>query len=96
MANQERTPRKLPRPFEMHWGKGQIVEEASCVGDHHEPAIQLLQYDDGSESIRFCYYDLRGRFQRSPLMLSEGEIRELRSSLAHAPRLRELLRRLVE
>ena len=20
------TPRKLPRPFEMHWGNGQIVE----------------------------------------------------------------------
>ena len=96
MANQERTPRKLPRPFEMHWGKGQIVEEVSCVAEHHEPAIQLLEYDDGSESIRFCYYDLRGRFQRSPLMMREEEIGELRNSLDQAPRLRELLRKLVE
>ena len=96
MANQDRTPRKLPRPFEMHWGKGQIVEEATCIGEHHEPAVQLLEYEDGSESIRFCYYDLRGRFQRSPLMMRAEEIAELRASLANAPRLRELLRKLAE
>ena len=96
MSNENRTPRKLPRPFEMHWGKDQIVEEVSCVAERHEPAIQFLQYEDGSESIRFCYYDLRGRFQRSPLMMSREEIDELRGSLAHAPRIRELLRRLVE
>ena len=96
MANEDRTPRKLPRPFEMHWGKGQIVEEASCVGQYHEPAIQLLEYDDGAESIRFCHYDLKGRFQRSPLMISEEAFADLRDSLARAPRLRELLRRLLE
>jgi len=39
--------RKVPRPFKMHWGSGQIVEEASCVGEHHEPAIQLMEYSDG-------------------------------------------------
>ena len=26
------TARKLPRPFEMHWGAGEIVEEASYEG----------------------------------------------------------------
>ena len=41
------TPRKLPRPFEMHWGRGEIVEEASYVGEWHEPAIQLLAYTEG-------------------------------------------------
>ncbi len=96
MAKEERKPRQLPRPFEMHWGKGQIVEEATCVGQYHEPAVQLLEYEDGAESIRFCHYDLRGRFQRSPLMISEDVIAELRDSLAQAPRLRELLKRLVE
>jgi hypothetical protein len=37
--------REVPRPFAFHWGGGQIVEEASFVGEHTEPAIQLLEYD---------------------------------------------------
>ena len=52
--------RAVPRPFEMHWGSGQIVEEASWTGPHHEPAIQLMQYEDGeaagTASVRFCFY----------------------------------------
>ena len=35
------TTRKLPRPFEMHWGSGQIIEEARFEGAHTAPAIQL-------------------------------------------------------
>lgn len=89
------TQRALPRPFTMPWGKGEIVEEATAVGEWHEPAIQLLRYDDGSLSIRFCHYDRRGRFQRSPLMISGDTIAGLRRSLATAPRLRAMLARLV-
>lgn len=67
-------PRKLPRPFELHWGRGQIVEEASYEGEYHVPAIQLLQYTEGeaagSLSVRFCTYNHRGAFQRSPLIVS--------------------------
>jgi hypothetical protein len=92
--------RKLPRPFAMHWGSGVIAEEAGVVGEWHEPCVQLLEYTEGeaagSTSIRFCYYSLDGRFQRSPLMLNEDEIDGLREALRRAPRLRELLRRLVE
>jgi hypothetical protein len=92
--------RKLPRPFTMHWGTGNITEEASFPGECHEPTIQLLEYAEGpaagSISIRFCYYSHDGRFQRSPLMMSEEELEGLRSSLAKAPKLRALLRRLVE
>lgn len=87
--------RTVPRPFAMHWGKGQIVEEATTVGRWHEPAIQLLEYEDGSRQIRFCYYDHGGRFQRNPLMLGEDEISDLRRALARTRRLRALLRRLV-
>ena len=94
------TPRKLPRPFEMHWGRGEIVEEASCVGEWHEPAIQLLAYTEGeaagSVSVRFCTYNHRGGFQRSPLMVSEADLDGLRKALRSTPRLHELLRRLVE
>lgn len=87
--------RQVPRPFALHWGKGQIIEEATTATPYHEPAIQLLEFEDGSQSIRFCYYDLRGRFQRSPLMVGEKAIRSLRASLRRHPRLRRLLKRLA-
>jgi hypothetical protein len=84
----------------MPWGAGQIVEEASFSGEYHEPTFQLLEYGDGpaqgSVSVRFCYYGHDGRFQRGPLMLGEEEIDGLREALAETPRLRALLRRLVE
>ena len=57
--------RTTPRPFELHWGRGRVAEEAAYVGEHHEPSIQLLEFEDGSLSVRFCYYDHAGRFQRS-------------------------------
>ena len=91
--------RPLPRPFRYHWGAGQIVEEASYTGQHHEPAIQLLEYDEGEAaggwSVRFCFYNRDGRFQRSPLLVDEENLDGLRAALAATPRLRALLRRLV-
>jgi len=86
--------RPLPRPFEMPWGKGEIVEEAVCEGPYHAPAVQLLRYEDGRLSVRFCHYDHRGRFQRSPLMIGEELIPALKKSLREAPRLRKLLKHL--
>ena len=88
--------RKVPRPFSLHWGSGQIEEEASHVGRYHEPAVQLLRYDDGSTSIRFCYYNHTGRFQRSPMMIGDDEIEGLREALQETPELRAVLRRLVD
>jgi hypothetical protein len=87
--------RDVPRPFTMPWGKGDIIEEATAVGEYHEPAIQLLRYEDGSLSIRFSHYDHRGRFQRSPLMISRATIAGLRRSLSETPRLRALLTKLI-
>jgi hypothetical protein len=91
---------KVPRPFTMHWGDGMITEEARFSGEHHVPAIQLMEYADGeaagSWSIRFCSFNHRGAFQRSPLMLSEENIEGMREALTKTPRLREILRRMVE
>ena len=87
--------RSLPRPVTMHWGQGAVIEEASAIGEYHEPAIQLIRFEDGSRSLRFCYYSLDGRFQRSPLMLNEGEMEGLRAALDRWPELRDLLGRLV-
>ena len=92
--------RKLPRPFEMHWGSGEIVEEATYEGEWHEPTIQLMQYLEGEAAggftIRFCSYNHRGMFQRSPLMLSDADFEGIRQALRGTPRLRDLLKRLVE
>jgi hypothetical protein len=93
-------PRKLPRPFEMHWGRGEIIEEATFSGEYHEPAIQLLAYTEGEAaggfSIRFCSYNHRGQFQRSPLMLGEAEIEGLRKALQETPQLRDILSQLID
>ena len=87
--------RSLPRPVTMHWGQGAVIEEASAIGEYHEPAIQLIRFEDGSRSIRFAYYSLDGRFQRSPLMLNDSELEGLRAALDACPELKELLRGLV-
>ena len=94
MARQN--PRRVPRPFEMSSGKGSIVEEAWYKGRWHEPRIQLMEYEDGSQSIRFCYYDHSGRFQRGPLMVGMDDAAGLREALAETPRLRSLLKEIVD
>jgi hypothetical protein len=84
----------------MHWGSGQITQEASFTGAHKEACIQLMEYTDGEAtggwSIRFCYYSRDGRFQRGPLMLDAADLDGLRQALIGAPRLRALLRTLLE
>lgn len=99
MASRATQRRTVPRPFQFHWGKGQIVEEAAYEGKYVEPAIQLLEYEGGHGvcGIRFCYYSHDGRFQRSPMMIDgDDSLEGLRAALKETPRLRELLRRLVE
>ncbi len=93
-----RRGRDVPREFNFHWGSGQIVEEASYIGTYTEPAIQLLEYDShpGSFGIRFCYYSLEGRFQRSPMMIDgDDSFAGLRAALKETPKLRALLKKLV-
>jgi hypothetical protein len=89
--------RDVPRPFQFHWGGGQIIEEAAYTGKHTEPAIQLLEYEGGGAyGIRFCYYSHDGRFQRSPMMIdSEETLEGLRAALKETPKLRALLKKLV-
>ena len=92
--------RSLPRPFNYPWGSGQIVEEAAYSGQHHEAVLQLLVFDGeegaGGESVRFSFYNLGGRFQRTPLLVGRDELDGLRAALDEAPRLRALIMRLVQ
>ena len=88
-----------PRTFSLHWGSGVIEEEALAIDQYHRSAIQLLKFTDGesagSYEIRFCYYDTRGRFQRSPLIVDEDNIAGLAKALKTTPRLRKMLRKMV-
>jgi hypothetical protein len=87
--------RTLPRPFDMHWGSGMIVEEVSTETPHHEPTIQLMEFDDGSLTLRFCYY--RGsRFGRGPMMIDSTYLPLLADALRDAPRIRDMLKTLVQ
>ena len=89
--------RKVPRPFTMPWGGGQVVEEVGVDTEHDsELVIQLLEYDDmDSPTLRFCQYWADGRFQRQPMMLPDAHIAAMREALKGAPRIRELLKQLV-
>ncbi len=86
--------RQLPRPFSFPWGGGQVVEEVSVMRPHWEPTIQLLRYEDGEESLRFCYYH-GPRFGRGPMMVSVEDLKELKAQARDsAPRIFELLEEL--
>ena len=90
---------KEPKTFALHWGTGIIEEEVQIGTAYHRPTIQLLKFTAGqaagTREIRFCHYDHRGRFQRSPLIIDEKDIPALRQALAAAPRLRKLLAKLT-
>ena len=92
--------RRIPRPFHLLWGDGRIIEEAAIDGGLHAPAIQLMRYENGEKAgqlaVRFAAYDPEGELERHPLIVNERELRPLRRELEQAPRLRALLRRLVE
>ena len=87
------------RRFNFHWGSGVVAEEARFEGEHHNPAIQLLNYDEGEAAgrvaVRFCFFNQRGRFQRSPLMMAEKDLDQMRIALKKTPELRNLLRRMI-
>ena len=87
--------RKLPRPFELPWGRGEITEEATILHDHWAPTIQLLEYEDGQVGVRFCNYSPQGRFQRQPAIWTEEDFASFGEELAHAPKLKGLFQRLA-
>ena len=88
------------KTFSFHWGSGVIAEEAQVEGHWHRPTLQLMKYTDGEAaghvSVRFCTYTPRGRFSRSPLMMSGDDIELMRDALKKTPKLLGLLKQLVE
>ncbi len=77
----------------MPFGGGMVVEEVSITSKYHEPTIQLLKFDNGNKAIRFCSYN-KGRFSRSPLMIDEKDLRQLRSEIVKGKEIRKLISQL--
>lgn len=84
----------LPRPFELPWGKGHVTAEASIETPYNEPTIQLLQFDDGAQALRFCVCH-GGDLLEKPLIVDETDLPKLRRAIQHAPKLAALLKKLV-
>jgi hypothetical protein len=80
----------------MPWGKGQVVAEASAHDQYKEAVIQLIEWEGGGQTLRFCQYWPDGRFQRQPMMIAMEDIPALREALRGNPRLFALVRQLVE
>jgi hypothetical protein len=93
------TKRTIPRPFSFEWGKGQVIEEASIKVqmDSHswEPTVQLLQFEDGSETLRFCVFHGK-QFSRMPLLISPDELSTLFKEASKHSRLRTRLKKSIE
>jgi hypothetical protein len=91
---------KSAKTFALHWGSGVVDEEVQIASRYHRPTIQLLKFTEGAAvgtyEIRFCYYDDKGRFQRSPLIIDENDLPALRKALDKAPRLKRMLAALVK
>ncbi len=92
--------RRVPRPFQLPWGSGLILEEAAIEGGLHEPALELLRYERGERkgqlAIRFSAYSPEGELERRPLIVNERELARLKREIDRAPRLKALLKKLVE
>ena len=82
------------RRFQLHWGGGWITEEARSKTHYHEQSIQLLSFDSGEQSIRFCYYH-EGFYQGGPLILSAAHLAGLRREIRKNPTIRAFVQKLV-
>ncbi len=82
------------RRFQLHWGGGWITEEARSKTRYHEPSIQLLSFDSGGRSLRFCYYH-DGFYQGGPLIVSELDLADLRREIRKNKSIHGLLKKLV-
>ena len=87
------------KTFSFHWGSGDIAEEAQVTGEHNVPTLQLMKYTtgpaEGVVTIRFCQYNHRGMFSRSPLIMGIDEIGMMRDALKQTPELLALMKQLV-
>ena len=72
-------------------------DRAGVISDADREALKYeLGEKKGQTAIRFVAYDEEGRIEQRPLIVNEREVTALRKEIARSPRLKALLRRLVE
>jgi hypothetical protein len=87
----------IPRPFDFkQWGKGEVVEEAAIDYEDWAPAVQVLEFENGQEVLRFCYYAKSGKLAPRALNINDDDITNIREEIKKNPRVRKLLQRLLE
>ena len=71
-----------------------IIAETTTIKGHNGDEIEayFARPVDGNESVRFCFYNVKGAWQRHPLMISTEEGPQIREALASTPRLRAILK----
>ncbi len=84
----------LPRPFELPWGHGRILAEASIETPFNEPTIQLLEFDDGARALRFCVCH-QGDLLDKPAIVDESDLPRLKRAIQQSPALAALLKELL-
>jgi hypothetical protein len=73
------------------------IEFARATNLFQSASLVKQQYDEakGRYEVRFCFYDHRGGFQRSPMILDEAEFDAMRKALAATPKLKKIISKLV-
>ena len=87
---------EIPRAFNFDKiGKGEIVEEAGVEYDEWAPTIQVLEFENGQEVLRFCYYTQSGKLAPRALYLDKTDIANLREEIKNKPLVKKFIQNLL-
>jgi hypothetical protein len=98
MSSTETTAK--PRFVTLPWGRAQVIGEVTFESSNGDGlpvfvGVAHLRADDGAELVRF-FYRSNGRTLRGPLTLRPADRAGLKAALAGSPRLRKLVRELLQ
>jgi len=88
------TPRTR-ETVDLPWGRARIVEVVNVAGgDRHGPSLELLEYADGEQALRFAaFYD--GQLVAGPLVLDSEAVTHLATAAAASKLIHSFLKRLA-
>jgi len=86
---------KTRETVDLPWGPARIVEVVNVAGgDRHGPSLELLEYADGEQALRFAaFYD--GQLVAGPLVLDSEAVNHLATAAAASKLIHSFLKRLA-
>ncbi len=54
----------------------------------------MMEYEDGSRSLRFCYYS-EGRFGRGAMMLGEEDLERMAEAIVRTEHIQKLMQKMA-